>query len=236
LENALLPTLLIILIIDVSQENALSNLAWESVSPVRRPRFAVKFGLLEKSATTQFSSFAVLDKYFRKGKRMPEIFNEKSIRFEFDEAPIPEFSWHSSPRLSEIVKSKHLVFDITSLDPDSFSCPFHYHHNAEEMFIILSGSATLRTHNEFKTVKEGDIIFFEMGPTGAHQLYNHTNKPCRYLDCRTSVGIDICEYPDSKKINIIPLQKIYETETEVEYYKNEEKVREKWPKNIIKKA
>lgn len=113
---------------------------------------------------------------------MPEIFNEKLIKFEYDSAPIPEYSWHSSPRLSEIVKSKHLVFDITPLDPDTFSCPYHFHHNAEEIFIILSGSATLRIQNEFKTVKKGDIIFFEMRPTGAHQLYNHTSKPYRYLD------------------------------------------------------
>jgi uncharacterized cupin superfamily protein len=164
---------------------------------------------------------------------MPEIFNEKKIRFEFDPAPIPEFSWHSSPRLSKIVKSKHLVFEITSLDPDTFSCPYHFHYNAEEMFIILSGSATLRTHNEFKIVNEGDIIFFEMGLTGAHQLYNHTNTPCRYLDLRTSVGLDLCEYPDSNKVNIIPYRKIYETSNKVDYYKNEEKVREKWPQKIM---
>jgi uncharacterized cupin superfamily protein len=172
---------------------------------------------------------------FMKGQGMPEIFNEKLIKFKFDEAPIPEFSWHSSPKLSKLVKSKHLVFDITSLDPDSFSCPYHFHHNAEELFIILSGSATLRTQNEFKTVNEGDIIFFEIGPTGAHQLYNHTKKPCRYLDCRTSVGIDLCEYPDSKKVNIIPLSKIYDASNEVDFYKNEEKIREKWPKEIMGK-
>ncbi len=52
-------------------------------------------------------------------------------------------------------------------------------------------------------VKEGDIVFFEIGPEGAHQLYNHTGEPCRYLDIRTEAGLDICEYPDSDKINII---------------------------------
>jgi uncharacterized cupin superfamily protein len=166
---------------------------------------------------------------------MPEIFNERTTTFEFDPAPVKEFCWHTSPRLSEIVKSKQLVFNIVSLDPDSFSCPYHFHYNAEEIFIILSGSATLRTQSEFKIVKEGDIIFFEMGPTGVHQLYNHTNDPCRYLDIRTSVGIDLCEYPDSNKVNIIPYSKIFDTSNAVDYYKNEDHVREKWPKEIVDK-
>jgi uncharacterized cupin superfamily protein len=72
-----------------------------------------------------------------------------------------------------------------------------------------------------------------MGPTGAHQLYNHTSASCRYLDLRTSVGLDVCEYPDSNKVNIMPYRKIFETSNEVDYYKNEEKVREKWPREIL---
>lgn len=41
---------------------------------------------------------------------MPQIFNEKNISFQLRQAPIPEFAWHTSPKLAEIVKSKHLHF------------------------------------------------------------------------------------------------------------------------------
>jgi uncharacterized cupin superfamily protein len=132
--------------------------------------------------------------------------------------------------LAKIVQSKHLQFDLRSLDPGKYSYPYHFHRNAEEIFVILSGEATLRTPDEFIKVFAGDVIFFEMGPKGAHQLYNHAQQPCKFLDIRTVVGIDICEYPDSGKINILPYQEVYQNEEQVDYYKGEERVREKWGK------
>jgi uncharacterized cupin superfamily protein len=159
---------------------------------------------------------------------MAQIFNEKNMSFELRKSPIPEFSWHTSPKLAEIVKSKHLTIDIRSLDPDKYSYPYHFHRNSEEIFVILSGEATLRTPEGFVGVSEGDIVFFEMGSQGAHQLYNHTQNPCKFLDIRTVVGLDVCEYPDSGKINILPYQEIYNSDTTVDYYQGEEKVREKW--------
>lgn len=164
---------------------------------------------------------------------MPEIFNEKTTDFELRKTPVPEYAWYSSPRIAELVKSKHLQFDIRSLEPDKFSYPYHFHRNSEEIFVILSGCVTLRTNEDFKQLSEGDIVFFEMGPTGAHQLYNHTEKPCRYLDIRTVAGVDVCEYPDSGKINILPYMEVYQSVNRVSYFKDEDKVREKWPNEIM---
>ena len=166
---------------------------------------------------------------------MAKIFNAKDLSFELKNSPIPEFSWHTSPRLAQLVNSKHLQFDVRSLDPGKYSYPYHFHRNAEEIFVILSGKATLRTPEKFVEVSQGDIVFFEIGPEGAHQLYNHTDQPCVFLDIRTAVGLDVCEYPDSGKINILPYQEIYKSEDKVDYYKDEEKVSEKWPANIIEK-
>ncbi|MNP43390.1 hypothetical protein D3C76_1372070 [compost metagenome] len=73
----------------------------------------------------------------------------------------------------------------------------------------------LRTPDGYTELGEGDIAFFEIGPTGAHQLFNHTNEPFKYLDIRTNHGIDIVEYPDSGKINILPEHEIYQTEDKV---------------------
>lgn len=159
---------------------------------------------------------------------MATIFNENTVTFTQKQSPVPEFAWFTSERLSEAVASQHLVFDIRSLDPDKYSYPYHFHRNAEEIFVILNGKAMLRTPEGFTEVIEGDVIFFEMGPEGAHQLYNHTDLPCRYLDLHTNHGIDICEYPDSGKINILPYQEIYQANDKVDYYKGEDKVRDKW--------
>ncbi|WP_379126874.1 cupin domain-containing protein [Paenibacillus sp. sgz500958] len=159
---------------------------------------------------------------------MVKIFNEHNVTFKQRQSPVPEFAWHTSERLAEVVNSKHLIFDIRSLDPDKYSYPYHFHRNAEEIFVIMDGAAILRTPDGFNEVSAGDIIFFETGPEGAHQLYNHTDRPCRYLDLRTNNGIDVAEYPDSGKINILPYQEIYQSVDQADYYEGEQATREIW--------
>ncbi len=166
---------------------------------------------------------------------MAKIFNAKSLSFEKRQARIPNFSWHTSPRLAELSSAKHFQFDIRSLDPGKFSFPYHFHRAAEELFVILSGEATLRSPEGFQKISEDDVVFFEEGVKGAHQLYNHSDSPCIYLDVRTTIGIDVCEYPDSGKLNILPAMQIFENSSSVDYYKGEEDVAEKWPKDLLRK-
>jgi uncharacterized cupin superfamily protein len=94
--------------------------------------------------------------------------------------------------------------------------------------MIIAGSATLRTPDGLEIVGVGDLIFFETGEAGAHQLYNHTTEPCIYLDIRTFIGFDVCEYPDSNKIFIVPTHEIFGKDSGLNYFDGEEKVREKW--------
>jgi uncharacterized cupin superfamily protein len=165
---------------------------------------------------------------------MPTIFNALKLEFKQKDAPLPEFSWKTSPRLAKLVKSEDFQFDIRSLDPGRFSFPYHFHRNAEELFVILSGKAMLRSPDGFTELGPNDVIFFEKGLNGAHQLYNHGEAACVYLDLRTTVGIDICEYPDSGKINILPYFEVFEGSAKVDYYKGEDDVRAKWPAEILK--
>jgi uncharacterized cupin superfamily protein len=165
---------------------------------------------------------------------MPKIFNAKSTTFKKRKSRIPEFAWHTSPRLAELSNAKHLDFDIRSLDPGKFSFPYHFHRAAEELFVILSGEAILRTPEGFQKVSDGDIVFFEEGAKGAHQLYNPNDCPCVYLDVRTTMGIDVCEYPDSGKVNILPDMNIFESSSSVNYFKGEENVAAKWPEELLK--
>ena len=69
---------------------------------------------------------------------MAYIFNKANITYSLKKSPIPEFSWHTSQKLSELVKSKHLNFSVSSIDPGKYSCPYHFHRNAEEIFVVLS--------------------------------------------------------------------------------------------------
>ena len=120
------------------------------------------------------------------------------------------------------------MFDIRKLESGKFSFPYHFHRNAEELIMIISGSFTLRSENGFRIIKQGELLFFEMGETSAHQFFNHDTVPCVYLDIRTTVGIDVTEYPDSGKINISPFKEIFMKDTQVDYNKGEEDVQLIW--------
>ena len=166
---------------------------------------------------------------------MPLIHRLSEIELRKNNSPIPHFSWKSSLPLEEISKSKYLHFDIKSLFPGKFSYPYHFHRNAEELFIILEGEATLRSPEGYQTISKGDIIFFEEGSSGTHQLYNHSDEQLIYIDLRTKANIDVCEYPDSGKINILPALDIFEEGSKVSYYTGEEGVKNKWPEELLKK-
>lgn len=162
---------------------------------------------------------------------MPTIFKLDTFEFKVSSNVLKEFELKTlTPRLSESVKSKHLVFDIRQLNPGKYSFPYHFHRNAEELMMIISGSFTLRSQDGLRIINKGEIVFFEMGESGVHQFYNHENVPCIYLDIRTTVGIDIAEYPDSGKINILPYREIFDKHARVDYNKGEEIVLEKWNK------
>lgn len=128
----------------------------------------------------------------------------------------------------EEIKPQNLNFDFRQLNPGQYSAPYHFHRYAEELFLIISGSATLRTSEGLDVVGGGDLMFFEMGATGAHQLYNHTDEPCVFLDVRSYIGYDVCEYPDSDKILLAPSMETFDRSAIKEYFEGEEGVGDKW--------
>jgi len=162
---------------------------------------------------------------------MPTIIKPANFEFKTDSSSLEDFGLKTLiPRLGAVSDSKHFVFDIRQLDPGKFSFPYHFHRNSEELIMIISGAITLRSVDGFQILNMGELVFFEIGETSAHQFFNHTDSPCTYLDLRTTVGIDITEYPDSGKINILPSWELYEKNTRVEYSKGEENVKEIWDK------
>lgn len=160
---------------------------------------------------------------------MPKIFESKNLEFKENPLSIDNFRIQTAfPRLSKFVKSEYLEFDIRLLNPEQFSFPYHFHRHVEELMFIISGSLTLRSLNGFRVLNQGDIVFYEMGKSGAHQLFNHTKMPCTYLDIKTFSKNDICEYPDSGKINVSYYREIFDKNSEVDYFKGEENIKEKW--------
>lgn len=155
----------------------------------------------------------------------------KSEQKEFQETPNKIDGYRIFTDISRVKKGlnpENLNFDFRQLGPDQYSAPYHFHRYAEELFMIISGSATLRTPNGLEIVNSGDLIFFEKGPTGAHQLFNHTADICTFLDIRTYIGYDVAEYPDSDKIFLVPSYEIFNKNEQANYFDGETNMREKW--------
>lgn len=126
------------------------------------------------------------------------------------------------------ITPEYLNFDMRLLPPREYNAAYHFHRFAEELFLILSGSAMLRTPDGITEVNTGDILFFESGETGAHQLYNHTAEPCTYLDIRTYIGHDVCEYPDSDKLIVVPGGETFNRNEQHAYFDGEDNVKSIW--------
>jgi len=160
---------------------------------------------------------------------MATILKSEKREFKEDANKIDNFRILSDiSRLTNGIKPEHLNFDLRQLNPEQYSAPYHFHRYAEELFMIVSGSATLRTPTGLDIVNTGDLMFFGIGETGAHQLFNHTTEPCVFLDIRTYIGYDVAEYPDSNKIFLAPSREIFKKDTIVNYFEGEENVKEKW--------
>ncbi|MBU6299511.1 MAG: cupin domain-containing protein [Alphaproteobacteria bacterium] len=85
--------------------------------------------------------------------------------------------------------------------PGKIAFPFHRHHEADEMFFILSGTGEYRFGDQRFPVKTGDCLSAPAGGE-AHQIINTGSEELRYLGFSNNVTAEIVEYPDSGKIGI----------------------------------
>ena len=87
------------------------------------------------------------------------------------------------------------------LDPGNFVV-YHFHHRGEELLIVLRGRPTLRTPEGERTLAEGEVVHFPIGPAGTHALTNETDSPVRYVMASTRGAPEVVEYPDLGQITV----------------------------------
>lgn len=96
---------------------------------------------------------------------------------------------------------KDLGFSVDTVPPGKCAAPYHLHHGEDEAFLILQGQGTLRVAGEMIPVGEGDLIATPAGPDYPHQIINTSDAPLTYLSISTRRAPEVCEYPDSGKVN-----------------------------------
>lgn len=156
-----------------------------------------------------------------------KVFNVNEVEVKSRNRRVSHYDFKSSVVDSSTFGAEDLGFDVKVLDPGQLSYPYHYHTSVEEIYIILEGEVTLRKKNEAKILKKGDLVYLEKSKSGAHQLYNHSSKPVRYLGVSSKNKDDNCYYPDSNKINV-GNKHIFKLDSNVDYFDGEEEVPKFW--------
>lgn len=113
---------------------------------------------------------------------------------------------------------------VYEIPPGKSAYPYHYHYKNEETFYILSGKGILKTPEGEKTVSAGELLFFPIGPAGAHKLTNCSDtENLVYLDFDVVHDVDVAIYPDSDKIGIwgMGINKLFPKSGDVDYYEGE---------------
>jgi len=100
-------------------------------------------------------------------------------------------------------------------------CPFHSHSSQWELYVILTGTGTVRADAETGPVSAGDVVVHPPGE--AHQLTNTGSVDLDYLLVADNPPppSDICHYPDSNKWGFRAPRKIFRA-TDVDYHDGEE--------------
>ena len=120
--------------------------------------------------------------------------------------------------------AKNSLVSVYEIPPHKSAYPYHFHHNNEETFYILSGEGVLRTPEGEKKVTAGELLFFPTGPAGAHKLTNSSDtENLVYIDFDVVHDVDITIYPDSDKIGVWGMgrNQLYPRAEAVDYYDGE---------------
>ena len=98
--------------------------------------------------------------------------------------------------------AKELGASLHELLPGSTGFNLHAHYGMEEMFVVLSGTPTLRTAASEEQLKPGDFVFMPRGREGTHTFMNRTEEPARILAFSTLPTPEVVLYPELGKVGV----------------------------------
>jgi uncharacterized cupin superfamily protein len=124
---------------------------------------------------------------------------DPSFRYDSDD---PEGFRAGLFRFGTQLGAKDTGTSVYELPPGQSICPYHYEYGEEEWALVLQGRPTLRTPDGTEQLQPFDVVFFPMGPAGAHQIRNDTDEPARVLMWSTVVVPTATAYPDSDKVGV----------------------------------
>jgi len=100
-------------------------------------------------------------------------------------------------RLAPVAGLTKLGASHVTLKPGAWSSQRHWHHEEDELLVMLQGEAVLVDDSGESLVRPGDILAWPAGERNGHHLQNRTETDCVFV--AISAGnreTDRGEYPD----------------------------------------
>ena len=98
--------------------------------------------------------------------------------------------------------AKQTGASLFELPPGQSICPYHYEYGEEEWLLVMEGSPSVRTPEGTEQLGPRELVFFPMGPEGAHEIRNDTEDRVRVPLWATVVYPTASAYPDSGKVGV----------------------------------
>lgn len=111
----------------------------------------------------------------------------------------PGFSYRRA-KLGWQAGAEKLGASLYEVPPGQATFPYHTHSANEEMLIVLEGRPSLRTPSGWRQLERGEVVAFQAGDEGAHQLANFSEQPVRVLVLSTMIAPDVNLYPDTNRL------------------------------------
>jgi uncharacterized cupin superfamily protein len=124
-------------------------------------------------------------------------------------------------RVGPLVGASKLGLSVYELAPGQSICPYHWESGFDEWLIVLVGKPTLRSPDGEQELREWDLAFFPDGETGAHKVTNRTEERVRVAILSNKGETSAAVYPDSDKIGVWPLDKLFRAGDAVDYWDGE---------------
>lgn len=133
--------------------------------------------------------------------RSPRVVRQQDVQPTRRQSPDGAFTVLRK-QLGACTGAQQLGCSHVEVAPGKRAWPYHYHFGNEEALYVLEGEGTLLMAGQPMPVAAGDYVTFPVGEAGAHQVWNTSSQPLRFLMLSTMRHPDITMYPDSGKVGL----------------------------------
>jgi uncharacterized cupin superfamily protein len=162
-----------------------------------------------------------LETFFRaRADAFSERINLDELHFQSFDAEPPPYGGRSA-EVGFAIGARRIGYRVAIVAPGTTWCPYHWHTREEELFYVIDGTPTVRVpHGEF-VARPGDFIAFPPDPSGAHKLWNASERDCTIVMLAATDSGDTCFYPDSRKLLVEASDTLVRDYPQLDYYDGE---------------